>query len=80
MLEKARLPEITMFFKTFLLQLSFDRDSDFSKMLILLFGDLLTTARIRSIKSKRREEKSAYERFDWLMPIRGFFHLKMNFL
>jgi hypothetical protein len=64
----------------FLQQLQLKRESNFSEKLIPVFGDLLTTNRIRSIKSERREELSAYERFNWLIPIPGFFHLKMNLL
>ena len=64
----------------FLQQLSYNREADFLKRLFLVFGDQLTVMRIRSIQSERRAEKSAYERFNWLMPVPGFFHLKMNLL
>ena len=66
--------------KIFLQQLSLNHESNFSKRLFLVFGDQLTVARIRSIKSERREDSSAYERFNWLMPVPGLFHLKMNLL
>jgi hypothetical protein len=69
-----------VFENIFLQQLSLNRESDFSKRLFLVFGDQLTVARIRSIKSERREDRSAYERFNWLMPVPGLFHLKMNLL
>ena len=64
----------------FIRQLTFDPKTDFSKRLFLVFGDQLTVSRIRSIKSERREATSAYDRFNWLLPVSAFFHLRMNLL
>lgn len=64
----------------FIRQLGFNPDVDFSTALFLAFGDRLTVARIRSIQFERREAIPAYDRFNWVLPVSAFFHLRMNFL
>jgi hypothetical protein len=64
----------------FIRQLAFNPDIDFSTRLFLVFGDQLTVSRIRSIKFERREATSAYDQFNWVLPVSAFFHLRMNFL
>lgn len=64
----------------FIHQLGFNPDVDFSTALFLAFGDRLTVARIRSIQFERREAIPAYDRFNWVLPVSAFFHLRMNFL
>ena len=64
----------------FLRQLDFDRETDFSRRLFLIFGDQLTVQRIRSIMFMRREAMGDFGRHGWALPVLALFHLRMNLI
>ncbi|KAG0308588.1 hypothetical protein BGZ99_001111 [Dissophora globulifera] len=49
----------------------------FNGRYILIGGDQLTVARIRSAKALRWDDVSAYHRLEWAMPVMQLFHLQM---
>ena len=56
-------------------------DPWFQKGLFLCAGDLKTVERMLSVKTLGRETASRpYDRYAWLLPIPGLWHLKLNFL
>ncbi|KAF9344030.1 hypothetical protein BGX26_004888 [Mortierella sp. AD094] len=44
---------------------------------IIIAGDQLTVARVRSVQYQRADDISAYSRFEWAVPLMQLFHLKM---
>lgn len=51
----------------------------FEKRRMILAGDQLTLARIRSIARLRWDEPKAYHRLEWAIPVVQLFHLQMLF-
>ncbi|KAG0012346.1 hypothetical protein BGZ81_001645, partial [Podila clonocystis] len=51
----------------------------FEKKRVILAGDQLTLARIRSIARLRWDERKAYHRLEWAIPVVQLFHLQMLF-
>jgi hypothetical protein len=49
------------------------------QILVLVSGDQLTMDRIRSLRLLRADGTYG-SRFNWILPLMGFFHLAMNFL
>ncbi|KAN0083278.1 hypothetical protein V8E54_002366 [Elaphomyces granulatus] len=64
----------------FLRQLCLSKENDLSSKLYPIFGDLLTVSRLRSIQSERNEARPPYDRYNWLIQIPAFFHVRMNLL
>ncbi|KII86191.1 hypothetical protein PLICRDRAFT_114818 [Plicaturopsis crispa FD-325 SS-3] len=50
---------------------------DIVNFVILVFGDLLTGERIRSLQTSRSEEKTPWRRYQFVVYVMGLFHLKM---
>ena len=50
---------------------------DLDNNVILVFGDLLTGERIRSLLESRSEEKTPWRRLQFIIYVMGLFHLKM---
>ncbi|KAG6848383.1 hypothetical protein H0H93_000710 [Arthromyces matolae] len=50
---------------------------DIGNNVVLVFGDLLTGERIRSLLESRSEEKTPWRRFQFIVYVMGLFHLKM---
>lgn len=56
-------------------------DESYKTQLRLIYGDLKTVKRILAVKNLRRSTAlSAYDRYDWLMPGLGLWHLRFNLL
>ena len=56
-------------------------DPAYNVMLRLIYGDLKTWARIQSAKILRRGiSEQPFDRFDWLLPGMGLWHLRLNML
>lgn len=56
-------------------------DPIYNTQLRLIYGDLKTVKRILAVKNLRRSTAgSAYDRYDWLMPGLGMWHLRFNLL
>lgn len=64
----------------FLQQFNLNPESDFSDLLYLVFGDLKTLQLIQSCKQQRSEASTAYSRHNWVLPVPGLWHLRLNFL
>ena len=47
--------------------------------MVLVFGNLLTGERIRSLLESRSEEKTSWRRLQFIIYVMGLFHLKMAF-
>ncbi|KZV79201.1 hypothetical protein EXIGLDRAFT_632426 [Exidia glandulosa HHB12029] len=41
-------------------------------------GDLLTGQRMKGLKSLLSEDDNGFDRLEWLLPVHGFFHNRMN--
>lgn len=50
------------------------------KNLHLIYGDLKTVKRILAVKAIRRGAENVYDRYEWLIPGLGLWHLRLNFL
>ena len=58
-----------------------DDDSMFTRDLRLIYGDLKTWKRIQAVKLLRRDTaEDPRDRFDWLLPGLGLWHLRYNML
>ena len=58
-----------------------ERSSDYDNGLRLVYGDLKTWSRIKSVKLLRyRVSETPFDRLDWLLPGLGLWHLKLNML
>ncbi|KAL8635581.1 MAG: hypothetical protein Q9228_006941 [Teloschistes exilis] len=56
-------------------------DSYFESALRLIYGDLKTWSRIRSVKETRSDiSQSSFDKFDWILPGLGLWHLRFNML
>ena len=56
-------------------------DPIYSTHLRLIYGDLKTVKRILAVKNLRRSTAgNAYDRYDWLVPGLGMWHLRFNLL
>ena len=54
---------------------------EFETTLRLVGGDLKTWSRIQSAKQLRSDiSEQAFDRFDWLLPSLGLWHLRLNML
>ena len=53
---------------------------DFSRRLFLVFGDQLTSLRMRAVKAGQRRAEHAYDRRNWLLGIPAWFHIQLNLL
>jgi hypothetical protein len=53
------------------------RVRDLDNNVVLVFGDLLTGERIRSLLESRSEEKTPWRRLQFIVYVMGLFHLKM---
>ena len=58
-----------------------ENDPNFKRVIRLVYGDLKTWSRIQSVKALRSDTSElAFDRFDWLLPGLGLWHLRLNFL
>ena len=64
----------------FLEQLGDKSDTDFDGLLQLVYGDQKTVSLLNTIKKQRKEAIRIFDRFNWLPPIPGLFHWRMNYL
>lgn len=64
----------------FLKQLSLERENDFNDRLYLVYGNQKTARLIRACRRERAKSKSAYNRHEWVLPVPGLWHLRLNFL
>jgi hypothetical protein len=56
-------------------------DPVYNTQLRLVYGDLKTVKRILAVKNLRRSTaRNAYDRYDWLIPGLGMWHLRFNLL
>lgn len=57
------------------------KDPIYNTHLRLIYGDLKTVKRILAVKNLRRSTaETAYDRYDWLLPGLGMWHLRFNLL
>jgi uncharacterized protein DUF6589 len=64
----------------FLEQLGDKSDTDFDGLLQLVYGDQKTVSLLNTVKKQRKEAIRIFDRFNWLLPIPGLFHWRMNYL
>lgn len=55
-------------------------DKHYSEVLYLVYGDQRTCQRIRACKRERLDATSAYDKHQWVLPVTGLWHLRLNFL
>ena len=56
-------------------------DSTFASVIRLIYGDLKTWSRMQSVKELRRGiSEQSFDRFDWILPGLGLWHLRFNML
>ena len=55
-------------------------DDEFTRRLFLVFGDQLTSLRMRSVKAQQALAQRLYDRRDWLLGIPGWFHIQLNLM
>ena len=55
-------------------------DDDFSRRLFLVFGDQLTSLRMRAVKTGQARAERLYDKRDWLLGIPAWFHIQLNLL
>jgi uncharacterized protein DUF6589 len=61
-------------------QLGLDDTCTFDHRLQLVYGDKKSISLIQSVKKQRKYSMNTYGRFDWLLPIPGLFHWKINYM
>lgn len=61
-------------------QYRWDETHNFAERLHLFYGDQRTVSRLRLAKLVRCESRAVYDRFGWVLPVPGLFHLKMQWL
>jgi hypothetical protein len=64
----------------FLKQLGLDQQSAFQERLYLVYGDQKTCSLIRLCQRQRFESSETYHRLQWLLPVTGLWHLRLNYL
>ena len=64
----------------FLEQLKYNRTEDFDEWICLVIGDQKTVGLAETAKRQRREATLPYDKYDWLLPIPGFFHWRTNYM
>jgi hypothetical protein len=64
----------------FLEQLGDKSDTDFDGLLQLVYGGQKTVSLLNTVKKHRKEAIRIFDRFNWLLPIPGLFHWRMNYL
>lgn len=53
---------------------------DFAGNIYLAYGDQKTVSLINSVKRDRKDSRTKYAQYRWLLPIPGLFHWRMNFI
>ena len=50
------------------------------ELLYLLYGDQKTVSLIQTVLRERTESTLCYDKFNWMLPIPGLFHWRMNYM
>ena len=53
---------------------------EYAERLVIIYGNHMTTAHMRSIIAAQLEAKDDYNRKQWMLPVPAFFHIKLNFI
>jgi hypothetical protein len=64
----------------FLEQLGYHQSDDFANILHLIYGDQKTVSLIQAVQKERRGSMLSYDNYDWILPIPGLFHWRMNYM
>jgi hypothetical protein len=46
----------------------------------LIYGDQKTVSLIQAVQKERRGSILSYDNYDWILPIPGLFHWRMNYM
>jgi hypothetical protein len=66
--------------KVFIEQLGYSQSDDFTDILHLIYGDQKTVSLIQAVQKERRGSILSYDNYDWILPIPGLFHWRMNYM